>query len=70
MALRWPKDDTDIAPLDRDAAVSIATSYRHLHEGIDVTGEQLSDLPDVLAHARGGVGLPVDGTLVHSIRSC
>ena len=32
MVLRWFKDATDVPILARDAAISIATGYRYLHE--------------------------------------
>ena len=36
LVLRWFRDDADIKILARDIAVSVATGYRYLHEGIDV----------------------------------
>ena len=36
LVLRWFRDDADITILARDIAVSVATGYRYLHEGIDV----------------------------------
>jgi hypothetical protein len=36
LVLRWFREDTCMPVLARDAGVSTATGYRHLHEGIDV----------------------------------
>lgn len=71
MVLRWFKEATDVPILARDAAVSIATAYRYLHEAIDVIAAQAPDLSDVLAEGlREGWGFVcLDGTLIASTRS-
>jgi hypothetical protein len=35
MVLRWFLDGTRVAQLARDNAISVATAYRYLHDGID-----------------------------------
>lgn len=56
--------------LARDAGISQATSYRYLHEGIDVLAEQAPELHDVLdrCHREGMTHLVLDGTLIESDR--
>ncbi|HEU4948286.1 MAG TPA: transposase family protein [Kribbella sp.] len=70
MMLRWFKEATDPRILARDARVSIATAYRYLHEAIDVTAAQASDLHDVLAQGlhEGWPFVCLDGTLIASTR--
>ena len=71
MVLRWFKENTDVPILARDAAVSIATGYRYLHEGIDVIAAHAPELPDVLAEGlrRGWAFVCLDGTLIACTRS-
>jgi len=71
MVLRWFKEATDLRILARDAAVSIATAYRYLHEAIDVIAAHAPDLSDVLAEGLrlGWVFVCLDGTLIGSTRS-
>jgi DDE superfamily endonuclease len=71
MVLRWFKEATDIRILARDAAVSIATGYRYLHEAIDVVAARAPELPDVLAEGLrdGWAFVSLDGTLIASTRS-
>jgi DDE superfamily endonuclease len=70
MLLRWFKDATDVPILARDAAISIATGYRYLHEGIDVIAAHAPELPDVLAEGlrAGWAFVCLDGTLIPSTR--
>ena len=70
MVLRWFKEATDVAILARDAAVSIATAYRYLHEAIDVIAAQAPALHDVLAEGlqEGWAFVCLDGTLITSTR--
>jgi hypothetical protein len=70
MVLRWFKEGTDPRVLARDAAVSIATAYRYLHEAIDVIAAQAPDLDEVLARGldSGWVFVCLDGTLIASAR--
>jgi len=71
MVLRWFKEATDLRILARDAAVSIATAYRYLHEAIDVIAAHAPELPDVLAQGadQAWAFVCLDGTLIASTRS-
>jgi hypothetical protein len=71
MVLRWFKEATDLRVLARDAAVSIATAYRYLHEAIDVIAGHAPELPEVLAEGlrQGWAFACLDGTLIASTRS-
>jgi hypothetical protein len=71
MVLRWFKEATDLRILARDAAVSIATAYRYLHEGIDMIAAHAPDLSEVLAQGLGHRWpfVCLDGTLIASTRS-
>src|SRR5919107_5332254 len=66
LVLRWFRDDADIKILARDIAVSVATGYRYLHEGIDVLAAHAPDLHHVLEQGRaeGWSHVTVDGTLI------
>jgi hypothetical protein len=70
LVLRWFREDTGMPTLARDAAVSTATGYRYLHEGIDVLAAQAPDLHEVLAagKAAGWTHVTVDGTLITTDR--
>lgn len=70
MVLRWFKEATDVAILARDAAVSIATAYRYLHEAIDVIAARAPELHDVLAQGldQGWSFVCLDGTLITATR--
>jgi hypothetical protein len=50
--LRWFGDDAPIRQLATEAALPISTSYRYLHEAIDVIAEQAPDLHEVLDRAK------------------
>lgn len=71
MVLRWFKEGTDLRILARDAAVSIATAYRYVHEAIDVIAAQAPELTEVLATGlrQGWAFVCLDGTLIPSTRS-
>lgn len=71
LVLRWLKDDTDIALLARDAAISQATGYRYLHEALEVIAAHGPQLDDVLAQGReqGWAFVCLDGTLIETSRS-
>ncbi len=71
MVLRWFAEDTALTTLARDAAISNATAYRYLHEGVDVIAAHAPSLHDVIdqAHARGLLYLCLDGTLIPCTRS-
>ena len=63
--LVWFRDGGDITNLGRGFGLSRSSSYRYLHEVIDVLTEQAPDLKTALGHARSA-GLPhliMDGTL-------
>ena len=66
LVLRWFRDDPPIRTLAFEAGLPISTSYRYLHEAIDVIAEQAPDLHDVLEQARreGWSHLTLDGTLI------
>jgi len=70
LVLRWFRDDADMKILARDIAVSVATGYRYLHEGIDVLAAQAPELHEVLEQGRaeGWSHLTVDGTLIRTDR--
>jgi hypothetical protein len=68
--LRWFRDGTPVARLARDVGIGISTTYRYLHEGIDVLADQAPDLPDVLRErlAAGDSHVVLDGMLIPSDR--
>ncbi|CAL9667630.1 hypothetical protein SUDANB15_07281 [Streptomyces sp. enrichment culture] len=70
LVLRWFRERGCMHCLARDAGVSQATSYRYLHEGIDVLANQALDLYDVLARCwrEGMTHVILDGTLIESDR--
>jgi len=70
LVLRWFRQDTALTALARDAGISIATSYRYLHEGIDVLAAQAPELPEILRArlAAGDTHVILDGTLIPSDR--
>jgi len=70
LVLRWLRHRLDLRLLARDAAISIATAYRYLHEGLDAIAAQTPELHDVLdrAHAATLAFLCLDGTLVPTDR--
>ena len=66
LVLRWFRDDAPIRLLAAEAGLPISTSYRYLHEAIDVIAEQAPDLHQVLERAKreGWSHLVLDGTLI------
>ena len=66
LVLRWFRDDPPMRPLALEARLPISTSYRYLHEAIDVIAEQAPDLHEVLEQAKreGWSHLTLDGTLI------
>ena len=66
LVLRWFRDDAAIRPLAAEAGLSISTSYRYLHEAIDVIAQQAPDLHEVLKRAtrEGWSHVTLDGTLI------
>ena len=70
LVLRWFRDAPGVDRLAADAAVSPATAYRYVHEGIDVLAGAAPDLHQVLAEARaaGLAHLVLDGTLIGTDR--
>jgi hypothetical protein len=70
LVLRWLRHRLDLRLLAQDAAVSIATAYRYLHEALDVIAAHVPELADVLAraHAADLPFLCLDGTLVPTDR--
>lgn len=66
LVLRWFRDDAPIRLLAFEAGLPISTSYRYLHEAIDVIADQAPDLHDVLEQAKreGWSHVTLDGTLV------
>lgn len=70
LVLRWIRDRACVHCLARDFAISQATAYRYLHEGIDVLAAQAPDLHQVLAQAvEHDLGhLILDGTLIRTDR--
>src|SRR3954454_1695835 len=70
LVLRWLRHRLDLRLLARDAAISIATAYRYLHEGLDAIAAQTPELHDVLdrAHPASLAFLCLDGPLVPTDR--
>jgi hypothetical protein len=66
LVLRWFRDDAPIRLLAFEAGLPISTSYRYLHEAIDVIAEQAPDLHEVLDRAKreDWSHLTLDGTLI------
>lgn len=70
LVLRWLIDGTGLDHLARDANISQATSYRYLHEAIEVIACHAPQLSDVLEQGRldGWAFVTVDGTLIETTR--
>ncbi|UQX12260.1 transposase family protein [Candidatus Mycobacterium methanotrophicum] len=66
LVLRWFRDDAPIRLLAFEAALPISTSYRYLHEAIDVIAKQAPDLHEVLERAKREQWshVTLDGTLI------
>ena len=71
LVLRWFLDATRIDQLAVDNHIAISTTYRYLHEGIDVLAQAAPGLRGVLlaARAAGHSHVHLDGTLIHTDRS-
>jgi hypothetical protein len=71
LVLRWFRDATPVARLAADARISIATTYRYLHEGITVLAAQAPDLHEVLAQrlTAGDTHVILDGTAIRTTRA-
>lgn len=70
MVLRWFLDGTRLKQLTRDNNIGRSTTYRLLHEGIDVLAAQAPDLKTALERAAkdGLTHLNLDSTLIHTDR--
>ncbi|XES00934.1 transposase family protein [Streptomyces sp. S1D4-11] len=68
--LRWFRERGCVHCLARDVGISQATSYRYLHEGIDILAAQAPDLHEVLDRCREEEMSHVilDGMLIESDR--
>ncbi len=71
LVLRWFLDATRVAQLARDNHVSASTTYRYLHEAIDVLAAAAPSLHGALLAARtaGYSHVHLDGTLIYTDRS-
>ncbi len=65
-ALVWFRERRDVGLIGRGLGISQATSYRYLHEAIDVLAEQAPDVHETLAHGRdeGWSHVVLDGKVV------
>lgn len=70
MVLRWFIDGTRLAQLAGDNAIGGSTTYRYVHEGIDVLAARGPSLPAALLAAKmaGHSHINLDGTLIHTDR--
>jgi hypothetical protein len=70
LVLRWFLDGTRLAQLARDNHVSLPTSYRYLHEWLNVLADHAPDLSTALerAAAAGYTHLNLDGTVIRTDR--
>ncbi|WP_193394036.1 HARBI1 family protein [Pseudonocardia sp. HH130629-09] len=71
LVLRWFLDATRVAQLAADNRLSLSSTYRYLHEGIDVLAAAAPGLPGALLAARtaGHTHVHLDGTVIHTDRS-
>ena len=71
LVLRWFLDATRVAQLAVDNQLSSSTTYRYLHEGIDVLAAAAPGLHGALLTARmaGHTHIHLDGTLIPTDRS-
>jgi len=71
LVLRWFLDATRVAQLAADNQLSSSTTYRYLHEGIDVLAAVAPGLHGALLAARtaGHTHVNIDGTLIRTDRS-
>lgn len=70
LVLGWFRDDAPIRLLALEAGLPISTSYRYLHEAIEVIAEEAPDLHEVLEEAtrQGWSHVTLDGTLIETDR--
>src|SRR5918993_1445476 len=70
LVLRWFLDGTRLAQLAADNDIGRSTTYRYLHEGIDVLADRAPGLRGALlaARAAGHPHVTVDGTLIRTDR--
>lgn len=70
LILRWFLDGTRLAQLAAGNRISASTTYRYLHEGIDILAAAAPGLRGALlaARAAGHAHLHVDGTLIRTDR--
>ena len=66
LVLRWFRDDPPMRLLAAESGLTLATSYRYLHEAIDVIADHAPDLHGVLDRAKreDWPYVTVDGTLI------
>lgn len=69
LVLRWFRDAAAMRILTAEAGIPISTSYRYLHEGIEVIAEQAPDLHNVLDRAKREGGTYPCQLLAHAIPS-
>jgi DDE superfamily endonuclease len=71
LVLRWFLDGTRIAQLAVDNRIGLSTTYRYLHEGIDVLAAAAPGLHGALLAAKlaGHTHVNLDGTLIRTDRS-
>lgn len=71
LVLRWFLDGTRVAQIAADNQLSSSTTYRYLHEGIDVLAAVAPGLHGALLAARtaGHSHVNIDGTLIRTDRS-
>lgn len=70
LILRWLLDGTRLAQLATDSGIGASTTYRYLHEGIDVLAARAPGLRGALlaARAAGHAHVHLDGTLIATDR--
>jgi hypothetical protein len=70
LVLRWLLDGTRLVQLAADNDIGRSTTYRYLHEGIDVLADRAPGLRGALlaARAAGYTHVTVDGTLIRTDR--
>lgn len=70
LALVWFRERRDVALIGRGLGISQATSYRYLHEAIDVLAAQAPDLHEQLqrGHDEGWSHVILDGKVVSTDR--
>jgi hypothetical protein len=70
LVLRWFLDGTRLAQLATDNAIGRSTTYRYLHEGIEILAERKPSLHAALLAAKlaGHTHINVDGTLLATDR--